>query len=262
MQASAQETALAAFLHRVGTTLSSVLLLDYDGTLAPFHVDRNIAYPYPGIVAILQQIVERGRTQVIIVSGRPVAELRNLLAPLSSLELYGAHGTEHQSTDGRYSRIQVSAETAAALAEAEAWLAAVGLSAHAEVKLGGIALHWRGMPPLEAARVEALTRQGWSPLAQQSGFKLLQFEAGLELRVPHPDKGDAVRSILAGLDPDVPVAYLGDDLTDEDAFHALNGRGLPILVKTDYRETVAGAWLKPPQELTAFLECWLSSISG
>ena len=45
------------------------------------------------------------------------------------------------------------------------------------------------------------------------------------------------------------IAYLGDDLTDEDAFHVLRGHGLTVLVKTDYRETIADAWIRPPQEL-------------
>jgi trehalose-phosphatase len=75
----------------------------------------------------------------------------------------------------------------------------------------------------------------------------------------HPNKGDAVRSVVASLDPNVPVACLGDDLTDEDAFQALGERGLSVLVKADYRETLAQAWIRPPQELLHFLERWLSS---
>ena len=83
---------------------------------------------------------------------------------------------------------------------------------------------------------------------------MLQFEAGLELRVAHPNKGDAVSSILEGLHPDVKVAYLGDDLTDEDAFHTLTNRGLTVLVRRAFRETCAQTWLKPPHELIGFLE--------
>ena len=125
-----------------------------------------------------------------------------------------------------------------------------------------IAIHWRGLPPAEARKVQALTQEGWGPLAERSALKLLQFEAGLELRVSHPDKGDAVRAILADLDTEVPIAYLGDDLTDEDAFQVLEGRGLSILVRAAYRETIARAWLRPPQELIAFLEQWRSNVCG
>jgi trehalose-phosphatase len=181
-------------------------------------------------------------------------ELRTLLTPINDLEMWGSHGLERQLSDGSYGRVQVSKENAASLTEAEEWVVAAGLLSSAEIKLGGIAIHWRGMPPAEARNVQALTRDGWTPLAERSGLKLLQFEAGLELRVSHPDKGDAVRSILATLDTEVPIAYLGYDLTDEDAFQVLRGRGLTVLVRHDYRETIAEAWLRPPKELIDFLE--------
>ncbi len=250
---------LEAFLHQIASAPASVLLLDYDGTLAPFDVDRSRAYPYPGVVPILRRIVQTGRTRVIILSGRPVVELRPLLAPMESLEMWGAHGMEHQSGDGGYISCRVNEEDATLLEEAGQWAAAAGIMPCAEIKLGGIAVHWRGLPSSEARRVQDLARQGWGGLAEKSGLKLLQFEAGLELRIPHPNKGDAVRAILAGLDSSVPVACLGDDLTDEDAFRALDKRGLSVLVKADYRETEAGAWIRPPEELIDFLERWLTS---
>ncbi len=253
---------LEAFLQQIKAAPSSVLLLDYDGTLAPFHVDRSRAYPYPGAVSILERIVRSGRTKVIIISGRPILELRTLLAPMNNLEMWGTHGLERQLSDGSYSRGQVSDENATSLAEAEEWITAAGLASRAEIKLGGIAVHWRGLPPAEARSVQVLTRDGWTEFAKRSGLKLLHFEAGLELRVSHPDKGDAVRSILADLEPSVPIAYLGDDLTDEDAFHVLSGHGLTVLVKADYRESIADVRIRPPHELIDLLERWLINISG
>jgi trehalose-phosphatase len=255
------EIVLAGFLRQIRAAPESVLLLDYDGTLAPFHVDRSRAYPYPGVVPLLDRIVQCGKTRIIIISGRPIAELRTLLTPMSDLEMWGSHGLEHRLSDGSHSRVEVSGENVASLTEAEEWIVAAGLLSNAELKLGGIAIHWRGMPPAEARRVQSLTQDGWTLLAGRSGLKLLQFEAGLELRVSHPDKGDAVGSILASLDTKVPIAFLGDDLTDEDAFQVLRGRGLTVLVRADYRETIAGAWLRPPQELIDFLERWLNNVS-
>jgi trehalose 6-phosphate phosphatase len=262
LQSIEKTTVLPAFLQQVNAAPESVLLLDYDGTLAPFHVDRSLAYPYHGVVSLLDSIMGCGKTRVVIISGRPIVELRTLLTPMSDLEMWGSHGLERQLSDGSYSRVQVSEEDAASLTEAEEWTVAAGLLSRAEIKLGGIAIHWRGLPPAEARKVQALTQDGWRPLAERSGLKLLQFEAGLELRVSHPDKGDAVRAILADLDTEVPIAYLGDDLTDEDAFQVLEGRGLSILVRAAYRETIARAWLRPPQELIAFLEQWRSNVCG
>jgi trehalose 6-phosphate phosphatase len=260
LQGREQTTALAAFLQQLGAAPESVLLLDYDGTLAPFHVDRSLAYPYHGVVSLLDSIVRCGKTRIVIISGRPIVELRALLTPMSDLEMWGSHGLERQLSDGSYSRVQVSEQDAASLREAQEWVVAAGLLSRAEIKLGGIAIHWRGMPAAEARRVRALTRDGWTPLAERSGLKLLQFEAGLELRVSHPDKGDAIRSILGTLDDSVPIAFLGDDITDEDAFQVLKGWGLTVLVRTDYRETIAEAWLRPPQELIGFLQRWQSNV--
>jgi trehalose 6-phosphate phosphatase len=259
---SVMTSLLDAFLQQLKTAPSSALLLDYDGTLAPFHVDRNRAFPYPGAISILKKIVQSGRTKVVIISGRPIVELRALLAPMNTLEMWGTHGLERQLSDGSYSCVPINEEDAVALGEAQEWIGAAGLLSRAEIKLGGIAIHWRGLPPAEARSVQSLTLDGWTKVAEQSRLKLLQFEAGLELRVSHPDKGDAVTSILADLEQRAPVAYLGDDLTDEDAFRVLDGYGLTVLVKDTYRETIADMWIRPPQELIELLERWLMNISG
>jgi trehalose 6-phosphate phosphatase len=55
------------------------------------------------------------------------------------------------------------------------------------------------------------------------------------------------------------VAYLGDDLTDEDAFAALGDRGFSILVRTEVRASCARFWLRPPKELLAFLDEWIAA---
>ena len=262
MQTIEKTTALTGFFQRLRTTPESVLLLDYDGTLAPFHVDRSLAYPYHGVVCLIDAVVRCGKTKIIIVSGRPIVELRALLTPMSELEMWGSHGLERQLSDGSYSCIGVSEEDLASLKEAEEWVISAGLLSRAEIKLGGIAIHWRGMSPSEAERIQAVTQGAWGPLAERSGLRLLQFEAGLELRVAHPDKGDAVKTILGTLDATTPIAFLGDDLTDEDAFGVLRGQGLTALVRAERRETLAECWLRPPEELLDFLEHWQRNACG
>lgn len=253
---------LSEFMSQLADAVASVLLLDYDGTLAPFHVDRLRAYPYAGVVQLLEGIRKSGRSRVVIVSGRPVTELRSLLLPLHDIEIWGSHGLEHQLSDGTYRRIAIASDLAASLREAESWLRTTELSHRLEIKPGGIAVHWRGMPAAQIESVQAHIQKGLGSLAKHPGLKLLEFEGGLELRVTWPDKGDAVRSVLENSSSRTPVAYLGDDRTDEDAFRALNSHGLSVLVRSEYRETNAQVWLRPPGDLIGFLDRWLESSSA
>ena len=68
------------------------------------------------------------------------------------------------------------------------------------------------------------------PMAFAAGLDLIHFDGGVEMRVRAPNKGDAVRAILREHTCDAPTAYLGDDVTDEDTFAALNPIGLTVLV--------------------------------
>jgi trehalose-phosphatase len=100
---------------------------------------------------------------------------------------------------------------------------------------------------------------GWRPIAEHSGLDLLEFDGGIEVRASEADKGEAVRTFLSEIAPSVPVAYLGDDTTDESAFLAMRGRGISVLVRPTWRETAAQFWLQPPHELLDFLELWLKT---
>jgi trehalose-6-phosphatase len=56
----------------------------------------------------------------------------------------------------------------------------------------------------------------------------------------------------------IPAAYLGDDLTDEDAFVAVGDGGYSILVRNEVRPSCAQFWLCPPEELLTFLDNWIA----
>jgi trehalose-phosphatase len=61
---------------------------------------------------------------------------------------------------------------------------------------------------------------------------------------------------LSEVSEDSVAAYLGDDVTDEDAFRAIKGRGLSVLVRPEHRETEADVWIRPPDELLEFIGRW------
>jgi len=76
--------------------------------------------------------------------------------------------------------------------------------------------------------------------------------------VPGRNKGDAVKEILAEMDKNTVAAFLGDDYTDEDGFKSIKGKAIGVLVRKELRPTAADLWIRPPEELIAFLSQWLS----
>jgi trehalose 6-phosphate phosphatase len=247
------------FMNAVAQSPVSALLLDYDGTLAPFCLDRQHALPYPGMTELLQEIIVNGRTRVVIVTGRNAHEVIPLLAIRPSLEIWGCHGLERLRPDGTRETPSVEEPVMHALAEADRWLTYQGLHNRAEFKTGAVAIHWRGLDEATAAEIRSQVLLGWFPIAQSTPMELLEFDGGIEMRMPGRDKGDAVRTILDEIGPKVPVAYLGDDLTDERAFLALGTLGLSVLVRPEWRETAAGLWIRPPEGLREFLMRWLQA---
>jgi trehalose 6-phosphate phosphatase len=247
------------FMESVAQSPVSALLLDYDGTLAPFCLDRQQALPYPGVTALLQEIIANGRTRVAIITGRNAHEVIPLLAVHPTPEIWGCHGLERLRPDGTCETPRVEEPVRRALADADRWLRHQGLHHRAEFKTGAVAIHWRGLDEAMAAETRGRVLLGWLPIAQSTPMELLEFDGGIEMRVPGLDKGDAVRTILEEIGPEVPVAYLGDDITDERAFLALGTRGLTVLVRPECRETAAALWIRPPECLRDFLTRWLQA---
>lgn len=244
------------FMEAVAQSPASALLLDYDGTLAPFCLNRQQALPYPGVTALLQEIIANGRTRVVIITGRSAREVIPLLAVDPSLEIWGCHGLERLRRDGTCETPRVEEPVLRALADADRWLRHQGLHNRAEFKTGTVAIHWRGLDEAMAAETRARVLLGWLPIAQRTPMELLEFDGGIEMRMPGLDKGDAVGTILGEIGPEIPVAYLGDDMTDERAFIALGTRGLSVLVRPEWRKTGAALWIRPPDGLRNFLTRW------
>jgi trehalose-6-phosphatase len=118
------------------------------------------------------------------------------------------------------------------------------------------------LSPSEVLEIRSKAYRILNPLASQTGLVLADFDGGVEIRVPSASTGDAVRNILNEIDDSVPLAYLGDDTPDEDAFRALIGRGLTALVRPKYRFTAAQMWLRPPDDLVRFLNEWIKACGG
>jgi trehalose 6-phosphate phosphatase len=237
-----------------------LLMLDYDGTLAPFRVDRFKARPWAGVPELLSRLQSQGRTRVVLITGRPAGEIAPLLGIKPAPEVWGLHGAERLYPNGRRKLAKSPRASQSKLDELRSQLHRDPFGGLFEKKENAAVMHWRGVPRQRAKLIEKQTRELFEPLARMYGLTLLEFEAGLELRVG-PGKGDAVRALLneSTNGRQRPAAYLGDDISDEAAFRAIKGHGLSVLVRRERRETAADLWLRPPDEMRKFLTRWLQA---
>lgn len=241
---------------QVATAQRSVLMLDYDGTLAPFVRDRLRAELYPGVAQRLLRLAECPSLRLIFVSGRQARELMGLLPPGLRAEIWGGHGREHLLLDGSYELTPLTPLQDKALGWLNRSVKERGFAGLIEEKPGSTALHTRDLSAEDKDRLAKTAQQFFAEI-ESAGFNWLPFDGGIEVRASGCSKASAVEQILRDEGEGVTTAYLGDDLTDEDAFLALARRGLRVLVRDKLRPTSADLWLRPPGELVAFLDRWL-----
>lgn len=238
-----------------------VLMLDYDGTLAPFREERMEARPYPGVIEALQALIAAGHTRIVMVSGRPVSEVLELLGQPLPIEVWGAHGWERRRANGEMELWIAPPDISSVLGDAVTRIRRHLPAGTLEVKRGAVVAHTRAVSDGERARIGDSVGTLWAPLANRADLELRVFDGGYELRAIARTKGTVVRSLLAESGKDAQVAYLGDDLTDEDAFAALRGSDWSVLVRETPRPSKARFWLSPPTDLLRFINSWTQSVA-
>lgn len=253
--------AIDAFITRVAAARERVLMLDYDGTLAPFCLKPRDAKPYPGVGALLTQLRDAG-TRVIIVSGRSLADLQSVAVALPHDEAWGCHGWQRRIGESAVTRPAPTLEALDVLHAAS--LAAAPLTrlgARLECKPTGVAVHWRGLGTTAAATLRTELSLAWQG-GGGDAVEIVDFDGGVEMRARGVNKGSAVRAVLAEAGDNSACAYLGDDITDEDAFAAIEGRGLGVLVRNVPRPTRAQGRVSAPSGLLQFLKMWRSACAA
>jgi trehalose-phosphatase len=214
---------------RIVAARHRLLMVDYDGTLAPLRIRRHEARPVPGACECLADIARHRGTTVAVISGRPLAELEALLGPLRVVRA-AEHGSEVRWPDGRRLVHAVSRAASRALEEAADAAEASLRAGTIERKRTSVVLHTRGLDAAAARVAEIAGRALWAGLAARHGLRLDRVDGGIELRARGRDKGDVVRWLLGSTPPGTLPVYIGDDVTDEDAFRAVTGRGLALRV--------------------------------
>ncbi len=240
------------------------VFLDYDGTLTPIVEDHTRALLAADMRAALEALARRAA--VVVVSGRDLARLRELVG-LESVWYAGSHGFEVAGPGDAGVRLEKGAEFLAELDAAERALRErlADVAGHSiERKKFSIAVHYRQVAEGDVGRLrQSLERT----LAGHPGLRLGHGKKVFEIR-PDIDwnKGEAVLWILQhlGLDrPDALPLYVGDDITDEDAFQALAGHGLCIAVRHgESRATAADYAVADTREVKRLLALLSGLVPG
>lgn len=252
---------LAEIRERIGAR-SPMLFLDYDGTLTPIVNDPAAADLPHAMRSALARLAER--VPVAIISGRGLNDLQRRVG-LGTVIYAGSHGFELRGPDFEYTAERAEAFLPgldAAEAELRRRLADIeGILI--ERKRFAIAIHYRRVAATAVDAVEAEVDAAVSAqcgLRKRHGKKVFQVQPRLDW-----NKGRAVAWVLERLESEngayMPV-YIGDDLTDEDAFRALAGRGITIAVRDGERATAADYALDDTSDVEGFLTELCAHVDG
>lgn len=228
------------------------LFLDFDGTLVSLAAHPDDVDVSPRLKELLGELDKTFEGAVAVVSGRPLDQLERLLAPVS-LPMAGIHGLEWRDADGtRHTALDKPAQLASCRDALKAFVEArPGL--HYEDKGVSLTLHYRGAPQLAEACREFFEAQH---RALGDTFEMIAGKCVLELRPGGYHKGTAVARLLdqtPAFRGRTPV-FIGDDVTDEDAFHVVNARGGHSVRVGRQSETCATCYLESVQEVLTWLE--------
>lgn len=242
-----------ALLQQPPAASNACLFLDVDGTLLEFASTPDGVSVDQDLIALIDDVFQAAGGAVALVSGRPIADLDRLFAPLR-LPAAGVHGFERRSASGAVHHQSLLDESLSAARRELALFAREHHGALLEDKESAIALHYRRAPQLEELAKITMARIAKSLVPY---YEILEGEAVVELKPSIYDKATAIEAFLR--EPPfknrMPI-FIGDDLTDYDGFAAVRRHhGVSIAVGD---RVTAQLHLESP----AAVRQWLRAFAG
>lgn len=229
------------------------MFLDLDGTLVEIAARPDMVEIPPRLVTALKAAHQRLDGALALISGRTIRDLDTLVAPLK-LPAAGVHGLEYRNSSGN-THVLVNARVPDHSRQRLSRLAAAHDGLILEDKGDSVAMHFRLAPQL-ADRIRRELEQVVGELG--SGFVIQQGKMVLELRPAGATKGTAIVRFMG--EPPFngrrPI-FIGDDVTDEDGFQAVN-RLEGISIRVGAQGETAARYSLP--DVAAVLE-WLESLT-
>lgn len=236
---------------------STALFLDFDGTLVEI-TDR------PDAISLAEEtrsavdtIARHAGGALAIVTGREIATIDAFVSPLR-LPIAGVHGFARRDAAGRMQVHEVDEALLGRAADELAALCQIHSGLFIERKSGSVALHYRARPELAHMCAEMMEQV----FGKTDGYCVTRGKMVIEARPKGADKGSAILAFMA--EPPflgrVPLVA-GDDLTDEDAFAAVNRVG-GISIKIGEGPTVASLRVPTTSEFVAWLIGYAQHLEG
>ena len=233
---------------------NACLFLDVDGTLIDIAPTPDAVVVPPELIGDLARARARLEGALALVSGRTIADLDRLFAPLT-LKASGVHGSEYRFGDDP-SRLWVKA----APLPSEGWIALSTLLTQfpprvfAENKIYSYAVHFRAAP--EVAPRLRLALETFLAERPDLGLQILDGHCVYDLKRPAIDKGAAIELFMTkapflGRSP----VFIGDDVTDGPGFQTVRALGGQAYSVRDVLPDVTGTFVDP-----AAVRSWLASI--
>ena len=207
------------------------IFLDYDGTLTPIVQRPEMAILSDRGRAVVAALADRLPTAVV--SGRDRPDVERLVG-LDNLIYVGSHGFDIVVPSGEAIENPIGGDFTPLLDEVDRRLHQALdpiPGAQVERKKFSIAAHYRNVDDADYPRFRSALdaiEADFDDIKEKTGKKVFELQPKLDW-----DKGKAVRWLLKALElekPDLVPMFFGDDVTDEDAFGALQGRGLSVIV--------------------------------
>lgn len=235
------------------------LFLDYDGTLTSIAKTPDKAVLAGGIRDLLRSLIKSPKFRIAVISGRALEDIKKKLR-IDNIIYAGNHGLEIEGPQIKFTS-RVSAGYRKLLGQIKNELKSRVSSIQGvliEDKGLALSVHYRLVAEKQVPAFETALREATIIYAVKDRIRVKPGKKVFEIRPPVEwDKGKTVLWLLArwkfklGGKDMIPI-YIGDDITDEDAFKALKNKGITIFVGSP-KESDVTYYLKNTGEVKEFL---------
>lgn len=233
------------------------ILLDYDGTLAPYQKMPSLATPSNELMQLLNELTVHPSNEVVIISGRDADTLEKWLGKLP-LNMIAEHGACIKIKNEEWKEsMPINTDWKEQVRPIMQLFVDRCAGSFIEEKRTTLAWHYRNTnQELGFTRSREL-RNSLLQLTANTPLQVIDGNKVLEVRMIGADKGAASTNVLATLEPDFILA-IGDDATDEDMFKALKDKAYTI--KIGRANTSAQYTILSQKEVFPFLRRFIEPV--